>query len=230
MAKSVKKEPLKKGNGVTSKTIKSWEFTKQHKLVCGALLVLFSVALLVSFVSFYIHGQLDQNSVYEFGDRNEAVENWLGKMGAYVSHLVVYQGFGLASFLFVRLFFLSGIYLMVGIAPKKLKGIWFWDLFALVVVSVLFGFFASSIPELGGVVGYELNLFLQDYLGKTGTLLVLLFGIIIYLVFKIKISPEKIQQFFETTKKELKADLKNSGIPTSENVNYNLEEFAVANE
>ncbi|MDG2431331.1 DNA translocase FtsK [Flavobacterium sp.] len=230
MAKSVKKEPLKKGNGVTSKTIKSWEFTKQHKLVCGALLVLFSVALLVSFVSFYIHGQLDQNSVYEFGDRNEAVENWLGKMGAYVSHLVVYQGFGLASFLFVRLFFLSGIYLMVGIAPKKLKGIWFWDLFALVVVSVLFGFFASSIPELGGVVGYELNLFLQDYLGKTGTLLVLLFGIIIYLVFKIKISPEKIQQFFETTKKELKADLKNSGIPTSENVNYNLEEFAVAND
>jgi S-DNA-T family DNA segregation ATPase FtsK/SpoIIIE len=62
-------------------------------------------------------------------------------------------------------FFLSGIYLIVGISIK-IKGIWFWDLFALVVISVLFGFFATSLPELGGVVGYELNLFLQDYLGK----------------------------------------------------------------
>jgi S-DNA-T family DNA segregation ATPase FtsK/SpoIIIE len=72
----------------------------------------------------------------------------------------------LTCFFFVCSFvFLSGIYLIVGISIKKLKGIWFWDLFALVVISVLFGF-ATSLPELGGVVGYELNLFLQDYLGK----------------------------------------------------------------
>ena len=230
MAKSVKKEPLKKGNGVASKTLKSWEFTKQHKFVLGALLVLFSIALLVSFVSFYIHGQQDQNSVFEFGDRNEVVENWLGKMGAYVSHLVVYQGFGLASFLFVRLFFLSGIYLMVGISPKKLKGIWFWDLFALIILSVLFGFFATSLPELGGVVGYELNLFLQDYLGKIGTLLVLIFGLVVYLIFKIKISPEKIQQFFERSHKELKADLNQSAMFDKGKGSYNLEEFAVVDD
>jgi S-DNA-T family DNA segregation ATPase FtsK/SpoIIIE len=230
MAKSVKKEPLKKGSGVTSKTIKSLEFTKQHKFVLGALLVLFSIALLVSFVSFYIHGQQDQNSVFEFGDRNEVVENWLGKMGAYVSHLVVYQGFGLASFLFVRLFFLSGIYLMVGISPKKLKGIWFWDLFALIILSVLFGFFATSLPELGGVVGYELNLFLQDYLGKIGTLLVLIFGLVVYLIFKIKISPEKIQQFFERSHKELKADLDQAAVFEKGKGSYNLEEFAVVDD
>lgn len=230
MAKSVKKEPLKKGSGVTSKTLKSWEFTKQHKFVLGALLVLFSIALLVSFVSFYIHGQQDQNSVFEFGDRNEVVENWLGKMGAFVSHLVVYQGFGLASFLFVRLFFLSGIYLMVGISPKKLKGIWFWDLFALIILSVLFGFFATSLPELGGVVGYELNLFLQDYLGKIGTLLVLIFGLVVYLIFNIKISPEKIQQFFERSHKELKADLNQSAMFDKGKGSYNLEEFAVVDD
>ncbi len=97
--------------------------------------------------------------------------------------------------------------MIVGISPKNLKGIWFWDLFALIIVSVLFGFFATSLPELGGTVGYELNLFLQDYIGKTGTLLTLLFGLIIYLIFKMKLSPEKIMSFFENTKKEIKTDL-----------------------
>ena len=230
MAKSVKKDSLTKGNGVTSKALKSWEFTKQHRFVCGALLVLVAIALLVSFVSFYVYGQHDQNTVFELGNRNEVVENWLGKMGAYVSHLFVYQGFGIASFLFVRLFFLSGIYLMVGISPKKLKGIWFWDLFALIVLSVLLGFFANSLPELGGVVGYELNLFLQDYLGKIGTLLVLIFGIIIYLIFKIKVSPEKIQQFFENSKKDFKIDLNKAEIFKEGKGSYNLEEFAVADD
>lgn len=54
--------------------------------------------------------------------------------------------------------------------------------------------FATSAPELGGTIGYELNLFLQDYIGKTGTLLTLLFGLIVYLIFKIKLSPEKYKR------------------------------------
>jgi S-DNA-T family DNA segregation ATPase FtsK/SpoIIIE len=91
---------------------------------------------------------------------------------------IVYQGFDLLLFCLFVCFFFSGIYLIVGISIKKLK-IWFWDLFAL-VVSVLFGF-ATSLPELGGVVGYELNLFLQDYLGNRNFKLI--FGLIIYVIF-----------------------------------------------
>jgi S-DNA-T family DNA segregation ATPase FtsK/SpoIIIE len=49
-----------------------------------------------------------------------------------------------------------------------MKGIWFWDLCYCFVRFIWF--FATSVPELGGTVGYELNLFLQDYIGKTGTL------------------------------------------------------------
>jgi S-DNA-T family DNA segregation ATPase FtsK/SpoIIIE len=69
-------------------------------------------------------------------------------------------------------FFLDRNILILGISANRLKGIWFWDLF-IVLLSVLFGF-ATSVPELGGTVGYELNLFLQDYIGKTGTLLILI--------------------------------------------------------
>ncbi len=98
----------------------------------------------------------------------------------------------------------TGLFLILEISLRKLKNIWFWDLFVIIILSVLFGFFATSLPELGGIIGYELNLFSQDYIGKTGTLLVLLFGIVIYLIFKIKVSPEKFKTFFENTKKRLK--------------------------
>ncbi|MBU0941389.1 MAG: DNA translocase FtsK, partial [Bacteroidetes bacterium] len=227
MAKSLKKESVGKNKSTVSKDLKLWEITKQQKFIIGVLLVLLAVALLLAFISFYIYGQEDQNAVTELTNRSENVRNWLGKVGAYLANLIVYQGFGLASFLFVRLFFLSGIYLIVGIATKKLKGIWFWDLFALVVISVLFGFFATSLPELGGVVGYELNLFLQDYIGKTGTLLVLIFGLIVYLIYKMKLSPDKIQAFFEKSKNELKSDLAVNSVSNTNGKGYNLEEFAV---
>jgi S-DNA-T family DNA segregation ATPase FtsK/SpoIIIE len=229
MAKTTKKEPLDKKNDSKAKESKTWVLTKQHKIVMGSLFILFSIALLVAFVSFYIFGQVDQSAISELTDRSETVENWLGKFGAYLADLIIYKGFGVASFLFVRLFFLTGIFLILGISTRKLKGIWFWDLFVIVILSVLFGFFATSVPELGGTVGYELNLFLQDYIGKTGTLLILIFGLIIYVIFKLKLSPERIQSFFENTKKEIKSDL-GSNTPAKSASSYNLEEFAIVEE
>jgi len=229
MAKTIKKDTLDKKNVSKTDGSTSREIPKQYKIVFGSLLMLFSIALLFAFISFYIYGQDDQSAVNQFSNRSEFVENWLGKLGAFLADLAIYKGFGIASFLFVRLFFLTGLYLVLDISIRKLKNIWFWDLFAIIIISVIFGFFATSLPELGGTIGYELNLFLQDYLGKTGTLLVLLFGLIIYLIFKLKISPEKIQSFFESTKKEIKTDLSSGTIPNGAS-HYNLEEYAVEEE
>ena len=223
MAKTIKKATTEKKSDSKSAIDKSWALTKQHKIVLGSLLVLFSVALLLAFISFYIYGQADQSALGTLS-RSETVQNWLGKFGAFLADLIVYKGFGIASFLFVRLFFLTGLFLALNLPLKKLKNIWFWDLFVVIILSILFSFFATSLPELGGTVGYELNMFLQDYIGKIGTLLVLFFGLIIYLIFKIKISPDKIQSFFENTKKEIKTGLGSTANNTSA---YNLEEYAV---
>jgi S-DNA-T family DNA segregation ATPase FtsK/SpoIIIE len=226
MAKTIKKESLDKKTDSKFLTKKPWIMSKQYKIVLGSLLVLFSIALLLAFISFYIYGQVDQSAVNQLTDRNEVVQNWLGKFGAFLADVLIYKGFGIASFLFVRLFFLTGLFLILDISLRKLKNIWFWDLFVIIILSVLFGFFASSLPELGGTIGYELNLFSQDYIGKTGTLLLLLFGLIIYLIFKMKVSPEKIKTFFENTKKEIKADFGSKG-PNVVSSAYNLEEYAV---
>lgn len=226
MAKTIKKETVNNKKEASTEPKKPFKFTRQHKVVFGSLLVLFSISLLLAFVSFYLYGQYDQSSVNALGDRNATVQNWLGKFGAYLADIFVYKGFGVGAFLFVRLFFLTGSYLVLDLSVKKLRNTWFWDLFAVVIIAVLFGFFANFLPELGGVIGYEMNLFLQDYIGKSGTLLVLIFGLIIYLIFKIKISPDSIKALFEKTKNDLKEDLDSIKPPVSES-NYNLEEFAV---
>jgi S-DNA-T family DNA segregation ATPase FtsK/SpoIIIE len=94
--------------------------------------------LLYGFISFFIHGQEDQSAVSELTNRSEIQNGWVNLV--LLSDLIVYKGFGLASFLFVRLFFLTGIFLILDISANRLKGIWFWDLFAIIVLSVLFGF------------------------------------------------------------------------------------------
>ena len=43
----------------------------------------------------------------------------------------------------------------------------------------------------------------------------------------MQVSPEKVQSFFEKTKKEIKADLAINTVPSSHDSAYNLEEFAV---
>lgn len=226
MAKTVKKETKEKDPQSEIKILKT---KKQYRMLFGFLLVLLSIGFLVSFISFFVSGQADQSAVDSLTDRGEHVENWLGKFGAYISDLFIYRGFGIASFLFVKLFFLSGTFLLLDLPIKKLKNTWFWDLFAIIVLSITFGFFATSLPELGGTVGYEMNQFIQDYIGKTGTLLVIVFAIVIYLIFKIKISPDAIKTFFEKKHKDIKEDL--SGLTGAESgTAYNLEEFEVKDE
>nr|WP_315156391.1 DNA translocase FtsK [uncultured Flavobacterium sp.] len=230
MAKTSKKNTPETPSDTSTTKAKFWQLSKQNKLIIGSLLVLFSVGLLIAFVSYFLHGQEDQSAVNAMTDRNELVQNWLGKTGAFLADILIYKGFGIASFLFVRLFFLTGLFLFLDLRLKKLKNIWFWDLFLMLILAVLFGFFATSVPELGGTVGYELNLLFQDYIGKTGTLLVLIFGVLIYLIFKLKVSPEKIQNLFHSTKEEIKEEIANNPFSKETSNAYNLEEFAIEEE
>ena len=185
----------------------SWKLNRQQKFVVGVLLIFFSLALLLSFISYFVTGNTDQSEISQIANRSAKTDNWLGKIGAFIADFFLYKGFGVTSFIFIRIVFLVGAYLVLDMALAKLKKSFFWDLFLIIIGSILLGFFWNVIPQLGGTVGYEMNLFIQDYIGKTGTLLVLLFGIIIFLVFKIKISPDSFTSIFEKSNNSYKEDL-----------------------
>jgi S-DNA-T family DNA segregation ATPase FtsK/SpoIIIE len=211
MAKKTSKDSV--NNPTETKEKFSWLLSRQQKFILGISLIFFSLALLLSFISYFITGNNDQDLVTQLTNRDAKAENWLGKFGAYLADFFLYKGFGVTSFIFVRILFLLGAYGVLDMPISKLKKSFFWDLYLIIFVSVILGFFWDYIPQLGGTVGYEMNLYIQDYIGKTGTLLVLLFGIVLFLVFKIKISPESFTKVFEKPQAEFNEDIAAAVIP-----------------
>jgi S-DNA-T family DNA segregation ATPase FtsK/SpoIIIE len=211
MAKKTSKDSV--NNPTETKEKFSWRLSRQQKFILGISLIFFSLALLLSFISYFITGNNDQDLVTQLMNRDAKAENWLGKFGAYLADFFLYKGFGVASFIFVRILFLLGAYGVLDIPISKLNKSFFWDFYLIIFVSVILGFFWDYIPQLGGTVGYEMNLYIQDYIGKTGTLLVLLFGILIFLVFKIKISPDSFTKVFEKPQTAFNEDISAAAIP-----------------
>ncbi|AVR47014.1 cell division protein FtsK [Christiangramia fulva] len=194
----------------------SLKLNRHQKVVFGSFLMLFGLALIIAFVSFLFNWQADQSVLNEFTNREAEAQNWLSKFGAAVSDFFIYKGFGIASFTMAFLIFLSGIYLFLGFSNNNLKKFWFWGTLVMIWFSVFFGFFAGSYAILGGRIGYEMNDFLQDYLGFFGTILLMLFLFIAYLTIRLKMTPEMVIEFFRSGKKELKDGFKDAEIPVSE--------------
>lgn len=201
----------KKGRKPTPKKKKKrigFKISKQNKIILGSLLVLLSIALFFSFISFYFAWQDDQSLLNEFANRNEQAKNLLNKFGANVSHIFMYKGFGLASLIFPFLLCITGLYMFLGINSKGLLSKWIWGLLFIIWLSITFGFFANENPLWGGLVGYEMNDFLQDYAGKIGVVLLLIFGFIFILVRLFKFSPEDVGSYVGKKTKGLSYELK----------------------
>ena len=200
-----KRKPTKKKNKPKRKK-PNLSLSSQQKLVFGSLLLILGILLFIAFLSYFFTGQADQSILEQFTSRDAEAQNWLSKFGAWVSDLFIHQGFGVASFIFSGLIFLSGVYVILNINKGRLWRHWFWGTLIVIWTSILFGFLSKSNPILGGTVGFELNDFLQDYIGKIGVALVLLLGLISYLAIRFKVTAQHFGSLFKMAKKELKAE------------------------
>jgi S-DNA-T family DNA segregation ATPase FtsK/SpoIIIE len=171
--------------------------SRGQKFVLGVLFVIIALFLLLSFISYYISGSNDQSQINELADRNVIVENWLGKIGAWLADFFLFKGFGIASFLFVKIFFLVGAYLLIDLPLSKIRKSTFWDLYAIIIISLFFGLIWDYVPHLSGVIGYEMHDLIQDYAGNIGTIMILFFGVIVFLIFKVKVSPDKLKDYLD---------------------------------
>jgi len=201
----------KKGRKSKPKTTKkgfSLRLSKQNRIILGSLLMLFSIALFFSFISFYFTWEADQSLLTQFAERNEEAQNLLNKFGAWVSHLFMYEGFGLASLIFPFLLFLTGLAMFLSLSRTGLVRKWIWGLVFVIWISIALGFFAKGKPLLGGLVGYEMNDFLQDYTGKIGVFLLLIFGLVFILVRLFNFTPESILAYFKSQKDTIRSELK----------------------
>ncbi|MFD2827093.1 DNA translocase FtsK 4TM domain-containing protein [Leeuwenhoekiella polynyae] len=194
----------------------SFKLSKQQKIVLGSFLFLLGLALLFSFISYFFTWQADQSTLHNLSDRSVESQNWLNKFGAGIGDFFIYQGFGLSAFTIAVLVTLTGFYYFFDKPKKSLQSFWFWGIIVMLWFSVFFGFFADKNPLLGGMVGFELNDFLQDFIGMIGTILVLVFVAIVYFAVRLKITPELIGQYLKSKKQAISSEFNTEDSDESE--------------
>ncbi|HVG14879.1 MAG TPA: DNA translocase FtsK 4TM domain-containing protein, partial [Chitinophagaceae bacterium] len=157
--------------------------------IIGTLSLLVSIFLFIAFISYFFTWKEDQDKVFNNSsflfDNTIKVSNLLGRLGAYMSHLFIRQGFGVASMLVCTFFFVVGINLLVN---RKVFSIWKnlrYVTIGLLIASVSFAFlFSGSHFPFGGEVGKMIDIWLENFLGTLGTAVLLLVVGVSYLIWQ----------------------------------------------
>lgn len=156
--------------------------------IAGLVFIILSLYLLIAFTSYLFTWEDDYSYVIDanggwsnlFKTYEElqqvnippVVQNWLGKIGALLSHQFIYEWFGVASFLFIFVFFVIGYRLLFKVRIFSIEKTLGYSLFFLLFLSLTFGFghaFLSDAPHfLEGEFGYWSNKLLVAQIGVAG--------------------------------------------------------------
>ncbi len=155
--------------------------------IAGLFLLFLACYLAIAFFSYLFTWDNDHDLVHQFsweiflGD--VAVENWLGRLGAFLADSLIYWGFGVGSFSLVYLCYKYGMALIRRVPLSHLNDVFVRTVILTVVFSILGSFFLQWIDfPVGGVFGQSVSSWVQKFVGVAGTLLLVIFALIILFV------------------------------------------------
>ena len=160
------------------------KLNSKTKRIIGLLFGLICVYLFIAFVSYLFTGKMDQDKVegasfffFFFTKQPFEVFNWLGKLGAIVSHRIIFNGFGFMSFIIPIFLGLVSVKILFNEIIYPINKAMKIGVVAMVWGSIFFGyFFTESNLFMGGNFGYQINQWLSDSIGKVGTFFLLIFS------------------------------------------------------
>jgi S-DNA-T family DNA segregation ATPase FtsK/SpoIIIE len=192
----VEKEPRK--------PILNFQFVKDRRfqLVAGFFVLIFSLCMCLSFLSYLFTGADDQSVVESFFgtsilDSGKEAQNWLGLSGAILAYFFIFKWFGLASFLFVPIVFLFGVRIVFEKDLMNLPVTIKTNLFLILWISFALGYIVlkadgeANLSFLSGGIGYVVASFSDALIGWATPLLVILLAIG-FVVFFFNITTFKI--------------------------------------
>lgn len=165
----------------TSKAKKLNFKDERFRKILGIIIILFSVYLTISLTSYFFTWKADQDKVLNLStqmlfDSSVSVENWLGRLGALISNAFFYFGFGVASILFVFVFFKLGL---VVLFRKNFSRFWIFTtnvLYIVAFISIVLEYFLGDKEfSWGGSFGNSVNIWMVNFMGSVGLLLMLVF-------------------------------------------------------
>lgn len=172
------------------------------KTILGVFFLSMGIILLISFISYIFHGQNDQSQLNDFWSRDVVAENVLGKLGAYLGELFIYHGVGVTAIFLPIFFILLGIKILFKFKQVKPFKLLYNCLFFLIWTPIFLGF-VSKIGILHGVMGFEVNDYMNTFIGKIGMGILLGISLILYVVINWRITPEKLANSVERKSKDL---------------------------
>ena len=195
------------------------------QVLLGFILLFISIILTISFISYLLNWKVDQSNVSEILDRSVKTENYLGKIGTSLGHFFIYKLFGIASFLIPIILFITSYYLLLEKKLFQLIGNWTWAIIYMLWISAFTGYVQDITYIPSGIVGYEINMFLTDYIGNIGIALLLAFSGLSFIVIKLNFTPKKSIDFIKNLFKT--KDLNQSeGVFEPENIdNESIDNF-----
>ncbi len=196
------KKPLQKTNAFFK--------NRQTQFVLSVLIMLIALLLLFAFISFFKTWQTDQSILTEIAKPQTNAKNWLGKIGATISDIFLLKGFGIGSFVLPVLLFFTGLYILLQVSLKKMRKPWFFGILGMIWMALFFGFIKLSNPLFAGTVGFELDRFLDSYIGKPGILALLFVSLLSYVVIRFGLTPESISKLFPKRNKNKNQEVESS--------------------
>lgn len=195
MAKKKKSQQVALKGGV-----KDERFPKLMGLLC----LFFTLYLFIAFSSYLFTWKEDMDKAnWSVLLSPHDMENWLGRLGAVVSHQFFYWGFGAPSFILVFLLFTTGMSLITETKLKELFPIYKRSFLTMIWSSILLAFiFKNAEFPWGGAFGGVLINTLYGLVGSVGIVAILIFAFFGYVIwntnpdFKDGISREEIKAAF----------------------------------
>ena len=174
-----------------SKNKENKEISGAKRLFIGSSLIILSLFLLISFISYFFTGDIDQSDLNNFTDLGIENSNSLGKIGAKLSDLFIYKGFGISSIIFPLLIFLSALHILLDFKKRNLTNNWLWGFYLVFMFSIFFGLVDYG-NIYSGIIGYEIVSFLSIYINHIGVTFLIIFMTLIYITFRLKIGTNDI--------------------------------------
>ncbi|MEM6815615.1 MAG: DNA translocase FtsK [Bacteroidota bacterium] len=194
---------------------------RKFHLFIGFTLLLTSIFLLISFISYFKHGPADQSVVetYENANVKEAgqeVKNAFGLIGAVSAHYFIFLWFGIAAILIPPFLFILAYRIIWHRSLLPITRTFNFTVFYLIWSSMVMGYILLTQEEsnfmgfLSGGIGYELAMISQSLMGW-GTILILVFLFVVFNMF-----------FFNITRIPAISALGNRIIKSFENIEFKL--------
>ena len=193
-----KPAPTQRVSGEPSEVLPRFKLNDDRTIkIIGLFFLIVSLYFMVAFTSYLFTWKDDQSYVIDanggwsnlwktqmelskIGLNQPVVQNWLGKFGALLSHQFIYEWFGVASFLFIGVFFIIGYRMLFKIKVFSTSKTLAYSFFLLIFISVSLAFVHAFIIDyphyLEGEFGFWTNRLLQAQIGNAGIAGLLIFA------------------------------------------------------